>query len=199
MLYSMTARSNKPNNPKPIQPEEGDDGSLPGPLSVLGKSERALVKSSPWQVAKIAFAAFAVGCIAVYALYSIFLIPGKDATIQQLTAEREGLERKIEEAGLNSSALKARADVLIHQLEDLGKTWSLKYSNEIPNDVYWAEFNNRGFNNRLENMKALLDEHGQYTSKLDKLIREISFPIKDSAMILEVATELKKLTGQLKE
>src|SRR5687767_781140 len=87
--------------PNAVKAEESSESKIPFPGNLIGPKERGVIRAAPGAVWTIAIAAFIVGGAAIFSLYSIFVVPGKDATIQRLERDLASEQRENEKLRQN--------------------------------------------------------------------------------------------------
>jgi hypothetical protein len=92
--------------PPPAAAAEEFHTSYPFPINIAVR-EWPKVRSAPWSFFACTVAGVVLGAFAVYALYQLFVIPGKDATIQQLSLRPESLPAQQEAQRMEIQALRA--------------------------------------------------------------------------------------------
>src|SRR5690606_21071811 len=86
--------------------------SYPFPVNIVMR-EWPKVRAAPWSFAACLVAGVVLGALVVYSLFQSFVIPGKDATIQQLSLRPESIPAHQEAQQKEIQALRAEINELI--------------------------------------------------------------------------------------
>lgn len=144
MQNRSTTKTGEPPGAVPLRTEH------PWPLNIV-RGEWHVIKRAP--ISFLVF--FVLGGLSVLFLYSTFVIPGKNGTIENLTAERDRFKSAWESSGASVAPLKGQAIILADQLLEFGNEW--KTNSQMNGFVeYGTEFELR-----VEKMRNDLAQHGQ--------------------------------------
>ena len=160
----------------------------------------------------IHLACFTAGAIFILFLYEKFLIPGKDSTIISLQQEKDKLNNDLQREdrendklvkqvdnlriyrAQDAMPLKKKALILAQQIQNFTKDWKDTDSPNVQADNVQKYLQRFGL--RASIMREDLDQNGQQSDALDKVMYNFSSNYQD---VRAIASEVERLAKNLSE
>jgi hypothetical protein len=160
----------------------------------IWKREWPIVRESP----VTSFLCFFIGCALIIFLYNVFIIPGKNATIELWKTKTEVLNGTSPLLPGSAPQVKSEALILANQMFEFAKTYKRGFEPDFEEDYH------HNFSFRIDTMRNALARLGQTDSNLDLFLGyklTIGRPFLpegvDSNIVYQIATAIQTLANKL--